>query len=70
MQVNPSGQPLNNQALWIARADPHGNEDRPAWSQFPLTLQAAGGGRRAAGGGRRGGSLDTRGEHRIGAKLC
>ncbi|WP_176054363.1 glycoside hydrolase family 19 protein [Paraburkholderia caribensis] len=43
MQVNPSGQPLNNQALWIARADPHGNEDRPAWSQFPLTLQAAGG---------------------------
>jgi hypothetical protein len=63
LQVNPSGQPLNNQALWIARADPHGNEDRPAWSQFPLTLQAA-------GGGRRGGSLDTRGEHRIGAKLC
>jgi len=43
LQVTANGQPINNQALWIARSDPQGNQDRPAWSQFPLTLQATGG---------------------------
>lgn len=41
LQVNASGHPISNQTLWIAREDPHGNDARPAWSQFPLQVQSA-----------------------------
>jgi hypothetical protein len=43
LQVNASGTPISNEALWIARESPHGNDARPAWSEFPLSLQSAGG---------------------------
>lgn len=41
LQVNASGHPISNQALWIGREDPSGNDARPAWSQFPLQVQSA-----------------------------
>ena len=43
LRMNASGQPISNQPLWIAREEPHGNDARPAWSQFPLSLQLASG---------------------------
>ncbi|ALK32433.1 hypothetical protein Bpla01_25110 [Burkholderia plantarii] len=42
--VNAAGHPVAGQAaLWIARTDLQASGARPAWSHFPLNLQAAGG---------------------------
>jgi predicted chitinase len=41
--TNATGQPTSDQPLWIARDEPHRNDARSAWSQFPLSVQSAGG---------------------------
>lgn len=41
--LNANGQSVSNQALWVARSEPNGSDVRPAWSQFPLRVQAAAG---------------------------
>ncbi|WP_442807476.1 hypothetical protein [Trinickia soli] len=43
LRTNATGQPTSDQPLWIARDEPHGNDARSAWSQFPLSVQSAGG---------------------------
>ena len=43
LRTNATGQPISDQPLWIARDEPHGNDARSAWSQFPLSVQSAGG---------------------------
>lgn len=43
LRTNATGQPISDQPLWIARDEPHGNDARPAWSQFPLSVQSTGG---------------------------
>lgn len=43
LRINASGQPISNQALWVAREEPQGSDARPAWSQFPLSVQLTGG---------------------------
>jgi predicted chitinase len=43
-KVGVAGHPTTGQApLWIARADLQGTGARQAWSQFPLSVQSAGG---------------------------
>lgn len=43
-RVNAAGHPLAGQsALWISRADLNAAGSREAWSQFPLSVQSAGG---------------------------
>lgn len=44
VQVNAAGHPpVDPEPLWIERADLQLNSDRQAWSQFPLSVQSAGG---------------------------
>jgi predicted chitinase len=43
LRTNTTGQPISDQPFRIARDDPHGNDARSAWSQFPLSVQSAGG---------------------------
>ncbi|HJP69322.1 MAG TPA: SH3 domain-containing protein, partial [Sphingomicrobium sp.] len=43
LRTNATGQPISDRPLWIARDEPHGNDARSAWSQFPLSVQSAGG---------------------------
>ncbi|MDR6411728.1 glycoside hydrolase family 19 protein [Paraburkholderia terricola] len=41
--VDTAGHPLPGQACWISRADLNGTGVRQAWSNFPLSVSAAGG---------------------------
>jgi hypothetical protein len=42
-KVDASGHPVASPAIWIARSDLQSTGSRQGWSQFPLSVQSAGG---------------------------